>query len=742
MTDLLSDLLGPEDDLEAQNAKLRRITQSLMRKVEQAPDQTGLAYAQFERAALLEEQVRQRTSDLERALDLLHQSNARVTLANTQAKEARENLAQAIETIDEGFAMFDDEERLVMFNSRFCKELPDVRVALEEGTTFEEYVGLISESGQLADHETILSRTAWRNKRLRLHRKEHAVFNIRLSENRWLQVSEHRTESHGTVVLQTDVTQIMRMERRERNKLIEHQAQMLRGTLDHLNQGVCIFDNRGRLVGWNQLMDSLLTQPLDESVRDASISDLLTRLRSMFTFTEEFSREDLEDWSKLQAGRTPVRFEVIRADGAILDVFAQEMPDTGFVISFTDVTQERHTSKALRELNETLERRVAERTTALGEALETARLANVSKDRFVAAASHDLLQPLSAAKLYAASLQDHCDDNTGKTLAGKAISALTNAEALIDALMDISKLDLGIADYQLVPIRVDNVLSSLISEFAGTAAEKGIALRAVPTSLTVISDPTYLRRILQNLVANALRYSNGEKVLVGARRRGKSVRIDVIDQGPGISETDKRLIFQEFKQLPGNAASGEGLGLGLAIVERACKLLGHDLTLESRLGTGSRFSVGLKFGLPIAQPSEQADTLTSPDARKLTSHVVGLVENDADLALSITAAVEMLGSEVIHAPNGEEALALLEELGIMPDGWLLDFQLGDGMDGLELAEKLGQTSPKVPVRIISANRSTALLNNCASLGLPLCPKPITLEDLHGFLAELARQRSA
>ena len=738
MTDLISDLLDPADTLEAQNAKLRRITQSLMRKVEQAPDQTGLAYAQFERAALLEEQVRQRTGDLERALDLLHQSNARVALANSRAKEARANLARAIETIDEGFAMFDEEERLVMFNSRFCKDLPDVREGLREGTAFEDYVRLISESGQLADLHDPDSRTNWRDRRLRLHRKEHAVFNIRLRENRWLQVSEHRTDTQGTVVLQTDVTQIMRMERRERSKLIEQQALMLRGTLDHLNQGVCVFDSQGCLVGWNQLMDKLLHQPLDDTVRGQPFTRLLGRIGSIVRFTDTFRQADLERWARVQAGRAPVRFEVTRSDGAILDVFAQEMPDTGFVISFTDVTQERHTSKQLRDLNETLERRVAERTTALGEALEAARLANTSKDRFVAAASHDLLQPLSAAKLFAASLEDHCSDAQGKMLAQKAISALTNAETLIDALMDISKLDLGLADYEHVPIRIDRLLSSLCSELAPMAAEKGIVLRAVPNSLTVISDPTYLRRIMQNLMTNALRYSTGPKVVVGARRRGGRVRIDVIDQGPGISEWDQALIFQEFKQLPGSRASGEGLGLGLAIVERACKLLGHALELKSRPRDGSRFSITVDAGPPGAAPSEDTCSPFSVPAPALRGHVVGLVENDADLAHSITAAIELFGSEVIHAPTGEEALALIEELGIDPDGWLLDYQLGDGMDGLTLAAALRQRAPDMPIQIISASRSASLADACAAAGLTLCRKPITREDLHGFLARLRR----
>ncbi|MEX0286045.1 MAG: PAS-domain containing protein [Paracoccaceae bacterium] len=728
------DLIDPRDSLEKQNEKLLRITRSLMRRVEQAPDQAGMAYAQFERAALLEEQVRQRTNDLERALDLLHQSNARLELANTEAREARENLAQAVETIDEGFAMFDDDDRLVMYNSRFCQDLPDVRLQLRQGTDFTEYVRLISDSAHLAVDEEE-TRESWRTKRLRLHEKPHAVFNIRLERNRWIQVSEHRTETSGTVVLQTDVTQIMRLERRERAKLIEQQALMLRGTLDHLYQGVCIFDAQGCLVGWNQRMEHLLNRPLEEKFREMPFGDLLELLEPILAFSGPTTQQDLRNWSDISAGRAPLRFEVVRKDGAIFDVFVQEMPDTGFVISFSDVTQERHTSNALRNLNETLERRVEERTTALGEALEDARRANASKNRFVAAVGHDLMQPLSAAKLFAASLEDRTTNETDRQIAVKTISALTNAEALIDALMDISKLDLGLASYELTPVRLDTLMMSLVSEFAPMAAEKGIVLRAVPVAAVVISDRVYLRRILQNLLSNALRYTTGTKVLVGARRIGDQMRVDVIDQGPGLSEADQQLIFQEFKQLPTNTAHGDGLGLGLAIVERASRMLGHGLQLASTLGKGSRFSICADVWEGHLTDGSEPDDHPAP-VPPLQSHVVMLVENDPDLAHSISLILTAFGSDVVHASSGEEALELVQEMGVVPDGFLLDYQLSDGMNGLDLAQALRKAYGDVPIQIISANRSDHLTDTCVQMNLPLCRKPITREELRAFLGRL------
>lgn len=729
------DLIDPQDSLARQNIKLMRITEALMRRVEQAPDQAGLAYAQFERAALLEEQVRQRTTDLERALDLLHESNARVTRANKEADAARANLTEAVETIDEGFAMFDDDDQLVMFNSRFCLDLPDVRGKLEQGTGFNHYVHLVSESDHLDPADTG-SPEAWRAKRLLLHRKDHAVFNIRLVENRWMQVSEHRTETRGTVVLQTDVTQIMRMEKRQRDKLIEQQATMLRATLDHLYQGVCIFNSEGCLVGWNQRMEHLLQRQIDDKFHGSSFRALLNRLDRVLTFSDGVSRQDMQDWAEQRGNQSALNFEVDRNDGAVFDVFAQEMPDAGFVISFSDVTKERRTSQALRELNETLERRVADRTTELGNALEDARRANASKNRFVAAASHDLLQPLSAAKLYAATLEDRVADEDDKVVARKAISALASAEGIIDALMDISKLDLGLAHFEVGPIPLGQVLSALETEFTPIADANGVRLRVVGTSAQVISDRLYLHRTIQNLISNAIRYTTGTEVLVGVRRQNGSVRIDVLDQGPGISTADQTIIFQEFKQLDPARPHHEGLGLGLAIVERACKMLGHQLSLWSEVGVGSCFSVTVGCAGPdhiVAPLTPAPQQISSPAA-----HVLALVENDLDLANSITLIVEGFGSEVVHAPSGKAALALLDELGIVPDAFLIDYQLGDDMTGVELAQVLRARYDGIPMEVISANRSERLIAQCRALDLPLRRKPLTRDGLHEFLCSLPK----
>jgi signal transduction histidine kinase len=582
-------LINPQDTLERQNEKLLTIAQSLMRRVEQKSEQSGLAYQQFERAALLETEVRERTQDLERALDLLQESNARLEIANDETEKARSNLTEAIETINEGFALFEANDGLVLSNSRFCRDFADVEAGLVAGLGFEDYVALISESDfiSLPDGQ---GPKEWVTRRLSKHRDDHAVFNVRLKWDRWLQVSEHRTSRGGTVILQTDVTDIIRRERNERDKMRDEQAEMLQATLDHLNQGVCIFDQHQTLVGWNSRMDGLLPATRGQGVVGISFEALLNRLHGQLTFGNDLSAEELRHWANRTKKREPIAFEVTRGSSQSLSVFAQEMPDRGFVISFTDVTAERSVARTLAEMNELLERRVEDRTQELGIALSEAERANASKSRFVAAASHDLLQPLSAAKLFVSSLSEEIETIEALRVIDKTEMALNSVEEFITALLDISKLDAGKAVFEVQPIRMSQIFDPLRNELTPLADQKGIELRILDSTLTVLSDPGYLRRIVQNLLSNAIRYTDTGKVLVGVRRIGGSARIEVWDTGRGIAKEDQVKIFGEFERVSPTKAD-MGLGLGLAIVERACKGLGHKFDLWSEPGVGSRFSL-------------------------------------------------------------------------------------------------------------------------------------------------------
>lgn len=720
-------LINPSDSLERQNEKLRIIAEALMRRVEQKTENSGLAYQQFERAALLETEVSERTRELERTLNLLQESNARLEIANFETETARANLSEAIETINEGFALFDPDETLVLFNSRFCRDIDDITDFLVKGMHFTDYVELISRSSNLSipNNQTPAE---WAKRRLTRHRHNHVVFNVRLSRNRWIQVSEHRTARGGTVILQTDVTEIMRLERQERDNMRDQQAKTLQATLDHLNQGVCIFDQNLTLVGWNKNMDSLLALPPQQAVHGLKFSEVIELLHVELTFGEGFDLPSLERWAQDTNKRKPVLFELKRNNKEILSVFAQEMPDRGFVMSFTDVTVEREYALALSEMNERLEQGVRDRTTELGIALAEAERANASKSRFVAAASHDLLQPLSAAKLFLSSLATHLTDTTNLSTLQKAETALVGVENIIEALLDISKLDAGKAVFRVQPVRLSAILGPLSDELTPTAQAKGLSLTIVDSQISVLSDPGYLHRIVQNLVGNAVKYTNEGAINVVERRDGESVWIDVHDTGPGIAPEHQKMIFREFER-PELSAGEPGLGLGLAIVERACLGLDHKLALTSEPGKGSCFSIQLPVAPTVQIPVEPTKPTPRKNGKVLEGAIVLVVENDEQLGNALAQLLEENGAEVLLCSRTEDAKALLIEIDIAPDFLLLDYQLGTGHSGVQLYQDICVTFGDLPAAIISANRSEELEKTCAGLSLPLLPKPLDKQVL-------------
>lgn len=729
-------LVDPNEPLERQNAKLLEIVRALMRRVEQSTDETGAAYGQFERAAMLEELVRERTRDLEHALDLLNDSNARLAAANRETEEARQNLSNAIETVQEGFGLFDAEDRMVMCNSRFGMHMIDVKEALKPGLTFSDYIDRVSQSRYLALPPNE-SPEDWAVRRKRRHRDRHVIFNVRMIWDRWVQVSEHRTPDGGTVILQTDVTDIIRLERFERTRALDDQARVIRATLDHISQGVAIFGPDHRLVDWNHRLSTLLALPHAGLRAGAKFDDLLGRFGGEITFGEGFDEAKFHDWVHSDSHRRALSFEVRRGSDLVLAVFAQEMPDRGFVISFTDITAERDAIEAMQVTNETLEQRVMERTLELEDALGDAERANASRARFVAAASHDLLQPLSAAKLYISSIDDAgLGGRTVETLQ-KAQNALVSVEGILGALLDISKLESGLAAVDIVPVRLERLLAQLRDEFVPMAAAKGIALSIVPCSALVESDPSYLRRILQNLIGNAVRYTESGRVLIGARRRRGGVRLEVWDTGPGIPEAEQDNIFKEFHRLNAAASASEGMGLGLAIVERACALLGHPLGLTSQEGQGTCFYVSVPFADAKADPAGRV--VQSAPAGRTARHdqIALLIENDDELRQAMCQLLEKWGVSVLDVHSGEEALELLEEIGLAPDVMLVDYQLGTGMDGLASIAALRAAHGEIPARIISANRTAELTARCSAAGIGLMHKPISARELESYLHSLA-----
>ncbi len=726
-------LLDPNDSLERQNEKLLIIASALMGRVEQSTDASGAAYTQFQRAALLEQEVRARTLDLEHALDLLNDSNARLADANRETEAARSNLANAIETVQEGFALFNPDEHLVMCNSRFGMHMPDIRDRLVPGLKFTQYVDLVSKS-QFLSLPAGETQVQWAQRRLARHADDHVIFNVRMIWNRWVQISEHRTPDGGTVILQTDVSDIMRLERQERERMLDDQARLIRATLEHLDQGLCIFDSQSRLVGWNHRASELLSVPIGRFHMGTPFGSIFDRFRDHIRYEEGMDAAAVLAWVHADTARAPLSFEITQGHSKTLSVFAQEMPDRGFVISFTDVTAERQAVQAIYEANETLEQRVSDRTEELAAALKDAERANASKSRFVAAASHDLLQPLSAAKLYVASLEGELSGDQPRAVLGKATNALRSVESILEALLDISKLDAGRASVHVAPVSLGKILGQLRDELLPIARGKGLTLDILPTQTVVSSDATYLRRILQNLVSNAVRYTPAGRVLVGVRHLPKTVRLEVWDTGPGIPEDQQDIVFREFHRLNATANPAEGMGLGLAIVERACALLDHPLSLRSVPGKGTVFAVELPKIRARNAGGHPPRLPLGPQNPPLQNTIALLIENDAELRGAITLTLENWGIDVLDCASEAQAMALLHEIGVSPDVIIADYQLDDGLLGTDAIAKLTAEFGALPACIITADRSSGLIDLCGKMALEIIHKPIDPEALRAFLA--------
>jgi len=726
-------LVDPHDTLERQNEKLLTIVGALIRHAEEITEDRGAAWAQFERAAMLEEQVRDRTHDLERALDLLNASNARLADAHRETEAARLNLASAIETVQEGFALFDANDVLVLCNSRFNALLPDIRTQMQPGLSFTRYVEIAAGSAHLGMPEG-MTRADWVRMRLSRHQQHHFILTQQMGEDRWVQVSEHRTREGGTVILQTEVTDLIRREREARGRrLLDDQAAVLRPTLEHLKIGVCLFDLRLHLLVWNERLAEFLTLPRNRLWRGMHFDALLAQVRGQFIFPFGQSVHQLSDWVRRAQRHETFRMEVTREGGQVYEIFAQELPDGGFVLSLEDITEVRATLAELSRANETLEARVTERTCELEDALASAERANASRARFVAAASHDLLQPLSAAKLYLASLGDDALSGTSRKTLEKAQNALMSVEGILGALLDISRLESGRAAIEPCPLPLGPVFRQLADEFAPAAAMKGLRLVIRPTEATVVSDRAYLRRILQNLISNALRYTARGSVLVAARRRGGQWRVEVRDSGPGIAEENQDLIFREFHRVNAHASASEGMGLGLAIVERAAALLGHPLSLRSAPGCGSTFAIDLAPAArphPAIEPGLSAAPGRDPEAGEI---LVLLVENDPELSRAMVQLLEKWGVSVLDVASGEEALELIEATGVTPDRCLIDYQLGAGMTGLECLAALRERLGWVEARIVTADRSEGLGARARDLGAAVLQKPTPPDAIFDFL---------
>ncbi|MDE1893509.1 MAG: hybrid sensor histidine kinase/response regulator [Xanthomonadaceae bacterium] len=531
----------------------------------------------------------------------------------------------------------------------------------------------------------------------------------------------------------------------EASQELRFNRELLATTLENVSQGISVVDVQMRLVAWNSRYLELFDYPHGMVYVGVPVAELIRRNAELGECGPgEVDEHVAKRIDYMRAGSSHL-FQRIRPDGSVIEMRGRALPGGGYVTTYTDVTAYKNAERALIEVNETLEQRVEQRTAELSEALvataharRAAESANVSKTRFLAAASHDLLQPLNAARLFTSALRHHPGlDAEASGLAERIDASFRAAEDLLDALLDTSRLDTGSYRPEIGGFALAELFDSLQAQFAVVAEKRGLHLRVVPTALAVRSDPQLLRRILQNFLSNALRYTSRGGVLLGARRMGSEVRIEVWDSGPGIAADQRARIFDEFQRLAQPSPWGEkGLGLGLSICDRLAGILGHRLDLHSHVDHGSCFAVVVPRNASVP-PRRQRVERTGPD--KQLPLTVLCMDNDATILEGMRALLSRWGVDCRLALDVEQARCELMRGAI--DLILADFHLADDVDGIEALQQLQLTcAPLPPVAMITADGSTELKQRARALGYPLLHKPVRPAALRALLAAPLRPR--
>jgi Na+/proline symporter/signal transduction histidine kinase len=529
----------------------------------------------------------------------------------------------------------------------------------------------------------------------------------------------------------------------ETSQELRFNRELLSTTLENVSQGISVVDGEMRLVAWNRRYLELFDYPEGMVHVGVPVQNLI-RWNAVLgeCGPGEVDGHVAKRIGYMRAGSAHL-FRRVRPDGTVIEMLGQALPGGGYVTTYTDVTAYKRAEQALIEINETLEQRVEQRTAELSEALvataqarQAAEAANISKTRFLAAASHDLLQPLNAARLFTSALRQQPGlDAEASRLAERIDASFRAAEDLLDALLDTSRLDAGSYHPEVGGFALADMFESLKAQFGVIAAQRDLRLRVVPTSMAVHSDPQLLRRIVQNLLSNALRYTSRGGVLLGARRDGGNVRIEVWDTGPGIPDEQRSRIFDEFQRLERPSPWGEkGLGLGLSICDRLASILGHRLDLHSLPGHGSCFAVSVLRNAPVPVRRRKVQRSGAGEQLPLT---VLCVDDDAAILDGMRALLGRWGIDCRVAPDVAHAKVELRRGRV--DVILVDYHLSEAMDGLQAMEFLCTALGTLPpVVVITADGSTELKQRARTLGYPLLHKPVRPAALRALLSALAR----
>lgn len=538
--------------------------------------------------------------------------------------------------------------------------------------------------------------------------------------------------------------------------ILDHQTQaarfdrhMLQSMLENISQGISVVDHQQKLVAWNSAYVDLFRYPRELISVGRPVADLIRHnIERGWIAANDPEDEIHRRVAHIRAGAAH-SFERQNPDGTWLRIQGSPMPGGGYLTTFTDISEDKAREQALIELNESLEARVTARTedlramaSDLDSARQEAERANASKTSFLAAASHDLLQPLNAARLFLGTLAEREGEAAKSALIAKSDRAIASADQLLRGLLDISRLDQGDVEAKPVVLPAGPLLEDLVDEASPMAREAGLEITLAPTSLMARADPDFLQSILRNFLSNARRYTKAGRILVGARRRGGKVRFEVWDTGPGIPPERLDVIFEAFQRFEEADNRGvRGAGLGLAIASRLAGIMGAEVGVRSEVGRGSVFF--LEVDRAVAErrsPKAVDDTDSGAEAVDFAGVRVLCVDDEPAILEAMGSLLGTWGCEVALARNAHEAVRAFDHLG--PDVVFVDYQLAGGETGLDVVDRLRiRARGGLAAALLTADQSETVRLEARRREMDMLAKPVEPGRLRETLGRLVRAPS-
>jgi len=524
----------------------------------------------------------------------------------------------------------------------------------------------------------------------------------------------------------------------EASQVLKFNRDLLQSTIENIQQGISVVDSELRLVAWNQGYKHMFNYPDSALYIGRPVADIIRFNAERGLFRGENINTEVDKRLAYLKQGSAYKYQRAHNDGRVFEMQGNPLPGGGFVTTYTDISEFVKQQKALTEANVSLEEKVATRTAALtqanhalSKAKQQAEQATVSKTRFFAAASHDLLQPFNAASLFCSLMNEKAQDTELKELAMNIKNSLGSAEELLSSILELTKLDSGSFKVQLTEFNVSSLIEPLRNDYLALAQEKGLSFVVESCEARIHTDKALLKRVLRNLLSNAIRYTEyGEVRLKVLLEDQQQLSFIIEDTGIGIATKDQHSIYQEFKQL-GEKPNAEGLGLGLSITKRICDLLEIPLVMGSQLNKGTQFTLTMPCTPSLKthpEPNRTANLET-----ELGLLTIWLVDNDRNVLEALKQLLENWGCEIATATNLIE-LEQLKAAHELPQLLIVDYQLDDGVTGLEVIEQAGLMT--LPAIVNTANHDEQIRERVLDAGYPLLYKPLKAPALKRMIKRL------